>query len=579
MLSKRSKDIDVLVSQKKFDEAYKAINQLIAEVGTHRFLLLKKFHISVLSGNRKRAFEDYLEFTKFYPEQVNGLDIEAIRGYIYNIDSFAKEERIKNIAFLFDVKSPFVVDNLRKIKSEEWSNLKIYLQALVDDFYKSNKKDKYFYIYRILFEDEINREEFLEFFRRHTDSFSFEDISLIYKNLSKKYSIEVNELYAGLDILKSNSESIFIYTLLSYIHNEKPDERKYIDIYRELLTRDRSVNENDYDFVEMTLTHLSSVISKRGYTSKFIDKDIYIERKVPKIALCISGQLRGFRDAYSTWKNTFLKDFEVDIFVHTWNFSGFRKPVLSHCDRVFSGDFLKVYRDTLMRSSNYENIMKLYPSIEKYFSRLGYITYEELAEFYDTKFIKIENEDEDRFRDLTNIQKMYYKMSECYAMAKNIDSYDVYIRIRPDLLIDYRQKPNWSEIFENIKNGMPKIYVDHKPELTSGVKFVIGDQFAIGDERSMDIYHSVWETSHRFRNERFLGEWPLAPHSSIAYRLYYANLDVNIIDGMLFKGLANVKLNAKKVYELIKHDVSEREMTKADRVFLEALERDLKGFS
>ena len=50
---------------------------------------------------------------------------------------------------------------------------------------------------------------------------------------------------------------------------------------------------------------------------------IIAERSRPlRVALCVSGQLRGYKEAFPSWPSLGLDDHQVTTFVHTWQSVG-----------------------------------------------------------------------------------------------------------------------------------------------------------------------------------------------------------------------------------------------------------------
>lgn len=71
-----------------------------------------------------------------------------------------------------------------------------------------------------------------------------------------------------------------------------------------------------------------------------------------RIALCFSGQARAFKQGYEYYKRNLLDHHEVDVFIHTWNFSGVRElynlyqPKSMRVDYPFAVDFAEKYTNS-----------------------------------------------------------------------------------------------------------------------------------------------------------------------------------------------------------------------------------------
>ena len=71
-----------------------------------------------------------------------------------------------------------------------------------------------------------------------------------------------------------------------------------------------------------------------------------------KIALCLSGQARSFKQGYEYYKRNLLDHHDVDVFIHTWETEGLEelrqlyKPVKMVVEKPLVGDFDKKYTNT-----------------------------------------------------------------------------------------------------------------------------------------------------------------------------------------------------------------------------------------
>ena len=59
---------------------------------------------------------------------------------------------------------------------------------------------------------------------------------------------------------------------------------------------------------------LQAAKNMAGRRLKFVTPS---RRKI-RIAVCVSGQLRGYAKAFPTWKDTLLQHVDYDLFVHSW---------------------------------------------------------------------------------------------------------------------------------------------------------------------------------------------------------------------------------------------------------------------
>jgi hypothetical protein len=71
-----------------------------------------------------------------------------------------------------------------------------------------------------------------------------------------------------------------------------------------------------------------------------------------KIALCLSGQARSFQKGYEYHKKNLLDHYDVDVFIHAWDFEGIEEyaklynPVAFMVEKPLVGDFDQRYTNT-----------------------------------------------------------------------------------------------------------------------------------------------------------------------------------------------------------------------------------------
>lgn len=186
-----------------------------------------------------------------------------------------------------------------------------------------------------------------------------------------------------------------------------------------------------------------------------------------KIALCLSGHLRDFEKAYPTLFFYLLKNYDVDIFLHTWDKLGFS------C--AFKTD--RVRNDT---STKLNEITKLYNPKSMIIESTDFV--EELKRQGDEYAPHLKNEP----KHVGHMASMFYKIYACNELKNKYQretntQYDWVIRCRPDLLFQ-----NNVIIPTDKKEG-----VIWTPRALSSPDWY-NDQFAIGSPNDMDLYSSFF---------------------------------------------------------------------------------------
>ncbi|WP_019865618.1 tetratricopeptide repeat protein [Methylovulum miyakonense] len=298
------------------------------------------------------------------------------------------------------------------------------------------------------------------------------------------------------------------------------------------------------------------------------------------VALCISGQLRGYKDAFIAINKSIIGPLQPDIFIHTWADVGFKAPFPSiHANRVFHGQFLHAYQDLLFRKNySYNDIKKLLPTLFRLLDENTSVTQKQLKEFYQTEFVVVEDDKEGRFEKLTNQQKMRYKIDACNQLIKKTGKhYDLVIRLRPDLELHAVTPIDWRLFAENC-NTRKEIFVDWSDGLGDFVEYSngiysIGDTVGIGSQESMDFYARALKLKDTFIDQGLAYFSKDYGHLILAHGLWLGGYAIKKMP--LKKGkLINVNLKPKDVLNAVRNDLSNLDKEIADS-FIKALEQDI----
>lgn len=107
--------------------------------------------------------------------------------------------------------------------------------------------------------------------------------------------------------------------------------------------------------------------------SKFIAKAPYLTfgRRRLKVAICVSGQLRGYQECLKTWRTTLLSGIDYTFFVHSWAAIGSTGAEAFRDSLPFNGkNFSSVYRTIAQRLGKVE-MAKKYPALFSSLSKIG----------------------------------------------------------------------------------------------------------------------------------------------------------------------------------------------------------------
>lgn len=195
-----------------------------------------------------------------------------------------------------------------------------------------------------------------------------------------------------------------------------------------------------------------------------------------KIALCLSGHLRNFEKTYPALSFHLIKNYDVDVFIHTWDKLGFS------C--AFKTD--QTLNDTSTKESE---IRRLYKPKSMIIEPSDFV--EDLKRQGDEYAPHLRNEP----KHVGHMASMFYKIYACNELKNKYQrdtgtQYDWVIRCRADLLFQSNV-----EIPKEQKAG-----VVWTPRAGSSPDWC-NDQFAIGSPNEMDLYSSVFfDISEYFRS-------------------------------------------------------------------------------
>jgi len=188
-----------------------------------------------------------------------------------------------------------------------------------------------------------------------------------------------------------------------------------------------------------------------------------------KVALCISGEMRTYKECFANLERYLIKELNPDIFIHTWAHRG------GWIHKTINVD----------RSLDSKNIKALYKPKAMV-----------VEEFSDSFYDKIDNQEMPlvlkilKSRNYKSTLPLYYKLKKCNDLkSKYEDSndikYDIVIRIRPDYMLN-------EAIPSSVINSVLKedLIFYEEPPYYRNIK--INDVFALGNSSVMDEYANAF---------------------------------------------------------------------------------------
>ncbi|HHE3575762.1 hypothetical protein [Pasteurella multocida] len=209
-----------------------------------------------------------------------------------------------------------------------------------------------------------------------------------------------------------------------------------------------------------------------------------------RVALCISGQVRGIETAIKSWVKAFNlnknNNVFIDIFISTWSDAVEIKKLNwgRLGDKSFSEKLKEKYKE-VPEDIILDDLKKFLPPkkiTEDYLLKA-------IGKHIHFNHIEYDIEDESNYPNYTNPMKLYYKIHKCFEMTKKKGIYDLYIRIRPDLVIS-EVELNLIDI--ELELSINKNILASYAYVYEYYGFGVDDKLAISKFDNMDIYSKTW---------------------------------------------------------------------------------------
>jgi hypothetical protein len=269
--------------------------------------------------------------------------------------------------------------------------------------------------------------------------------------------------------------------------------------------------------------------------------------KKPKVAICITGQFRAFKQAIDSWAEFLQPDADYDFYISTWDIAGYKKFSWAHLERMCdkeAADYLRQLKELPNQIDSFDKYC------EDFFHNVGAIklSKEQIASQlsrYGT-LIKVNffSEIDEKFISMSNAEKMYFhNMIAFESLVHSGKQYDAIVKIRPDSLVGYRRFPKfWNRLSIDLLSSR-KIYAETSYRFEEW-GFGCGDQIAIGTHETMQRYCSVYERRDFHKSyQRYVCEnlsEAFQGHASVAIDLWVSGTDVAVVP-LELRGLANEK--------------------------------------
>lgn len=318
--------------------------------------------------------------------------------------------------------------------------------------------------------------------------------------------------------------------------------------------RPKVMKEEDGDVPQAQFEEVRQL--RKTVTQKSSPASLIRSDQPKRIAICVSGQLRGFHSAFPSFRSLFRK-YDVETFVSTWTDVGVRLPTGSlFSARFFEGAEFKSAWNNGLQVFGFDRLFGDWEPLFQDFTKSA--SEVEIGDIFETDNFFIEDDSRSEFSSFSNSKKMFYKMHSAHKMIPNPEEFDLIVRIRPDKPVKVLHDENWLHTIWNALDTTERtMFADHGMGIGRSGEFFVGDQFAIGRPAEMDVYTSVFADNDELRERNFPGtSW--VGHAPIAHRLFWNNIKCHRADWLEWGDLVSPSISPAKVLKVIEQLVEEK---------------------
>lgn len=190
-----------------------------------------------------------------------------------------------------------------------------------------------------------------------------------------------------------------------------------------------------------------------------------------RIALCISGQMRTYRECFASHDRNLLQPLAPDVFIHTWSNTG---ASWKDADRYGGTDLDD--EDLRRRYNPRELISETFTrGLNEHYRG---VSVPEALRYAEPQIYK-------------STIPLFYKIHQCNELKKGVEKkegrYDVVIRLRPDLML--LDTPKIRKIEEGV------LYFNR---YALDTRYQVSDKFLYGDSSTMDAFASLWQLLNHY---------------------------------------------------------------------------------
>lgn len=300
------------------------------------------------------------------------------------------------------------------------------------------------------------------------------------------------------------------------------------------------------------------------------------------IAVCISGQLRGYKGNLKNLVDNFgLDQHNFRVFIHTWKNVGRYFPTRKRASRVFGGEFLKAYNNISVNKPEPELKEHIKTQYRNFYSLLissSEASFDVLQEEYKTSDIVIDDEDDGHFSNWTNQEKMHYKIFAAHKLALDSqENFDLIIRIRPDIRYACKSRVDILDLLNKSRSNGSIFTTDGLFSFGFTEDFAIHDAFAIGIPQAMGVYANTYPNfKWHLKNNTYSFTKEFKGHVSLEHNLFCYGVGVDKIPQRLIGSLKDPEgISIEDIYAALSGDIGSGRQTSEAKYLLDACKKDI----
>lgn len=216
-----------------------------------------------------------------------------------------------------------------------------------------------------------------------------------------------------------------------------------------------------------------------------------------RIAICLSGYLRTFKECYPSLLENVIQDNDCDIFIHTYDKVGLSKG----WKNPETGEILiEPIEDRPANVGYVEFKHKFIENIDiEFLESIPYVKTVVIEKLEDIKHIFLENflyKGVSIFSNIDEIANILYKIYKCNELKKQYERennfiYDLVIRIRGDQMFTKKINLDFDKN-KILMNSYPWGDEDMVEKLPGGDDCCLSDRFAAGSSENIDYLSDLY---------------------------------------------------------------------------------------